>query len=78
MAHYGTAEMQGLGQTILDMGRVLQGREAVLRSYADHVTHELKSPLTTLRARPNCWTATTCPRRSGASCWPGSTRRRTG
>jgi len=49
MAHYGTAEMQGLGQTILDMGRVLQGREAVLRSYADHVTHELKSPLTTLR-----------------------------
>lgn len=49
MAHYGTAEMQELGQTILDMGRVLQGREAVLRSYADHVTHELKSPLTTLR-----------------------------
>jgi signal transduction histidine kinase len=34
---------------MLDMGRVLQGREAVLRSYADHATHELKSPLTVVR-----------------------------
>ncbi len=49
LPHYGTAEMQVLGQAMLDMGRVLQGREAVLRSYADHVTHELKSPLTVLR-----------------------------
>lgn len=47
--HYGTVEMQALGQAILDMGRVLQGREAVLRSYADHATHELKSPLTVMR-----------------------------
>lgn len=49
LPHYGTAEMRAMGQTILDMGHVLQGREAVLRSYADHVTHELKSPLTVLR-----------------------------
>ncbi|WP_368184901.1 sensor histidine kinase [Aestuariibius sp. HNIBRBA575] len=49
LAHYGTQEMREMGQTILDMGHVLQGREAVLRSYADHVTHELKSPLTVLR-----------------------------
>ncbi len=47
--HYGTAEMRDLGRAMLEMGRVLQGREAVLRSYADHVTHELKSPLTVLR-----------------------------
>ncbi len=47
--HYGTVEMQALGQAMLDMGRVLQGREAVLRSYADHATHELKSPLTVMR-----------------------------
>ncbi|QQA42187.1 sensor histidine kinase [Pelagovum pacificum] len=47
--HYGTSEMRDLGQAMLDMGKVLQGREAVLRSYADHVTHELKSPLTVLR-----------------------------
>ena len=49
LGHYGTREMGEMGQAILDMGRVLQGREAVLRSYADHVTHELKSPLTVLR-----------------------------
>ncbi len=49
LPHYGTRETRDLGQAMLDMGRVLQGREAVLRSYADHVTHELKSPLTVLR-----------------------------
>ncbi len=49
MEHYGTQEMHALGQSMLDMGRVLQGREAVLRSYADHATHELKSPLTVVR-----------------------------
>ena len=49
LAHYGTREMRDLGQAFLDMGRVLQGREAVLLSYADHATHELKSPLTVLR-----------------------------
>ena len=46
---YGTREMRDLGRAMLEMGRVLQGREAVLRSYADHVTHELKSPLTVVR-----------------------------
>lgn len=47
--HYGTREMQRLGEAMLGMGAVLRGREAVLRSYADHATHELKSPLTVLR-----------------------------
>ena len=49
LEHYGTSDMQALGQSFLDMGRALRGREAVLRSYADHVTHELKSPLTVVR-----------------------------
>ena len=49
LEHYGTADMQALGQSFLDMGRALRGREAVLRGYADHVTHELKSPLTVVR-----------------------------
>ncbi|AKS47225.1 Signal transduction histidine kinase [Octadecabacter temperatus] len=49
LAHYGTSDMQALGQSFLDMGRALQNREVVLRSYADHVTHELKSPLTVVR-----------------------------
>lgn len=47
--HYGTSDMQTLGQSFLEMGRALRGREAVLRGYADHVTHELKSPLTVVR-----------------------------
>ncbi|WP_245848297.1 sensor histidine kinase [Octadecabacter ascidiaceicola] len=49
LEHYGTADMQALGQSFLDMARALQNREVVLRSYADHVTHELKSPLTVVR-----------------------------
>lgn len=49
LAHYGTSEMYGLGRSFLDMGRALHSREAVLRGYADHVTHELKSPITVVR-----------------------------
>ncbi len=49
LEHYGTSDMQALGQSFMDMGRALRGREAVLRGYADHVTHELKSPLTVVR-----------------------------
>ncbi len=47
--HFGTPEFSDLGQSVLDMTAKLQAREAVLRSYADHVTHELKSPLTSVR-----------------------------
>ena len=49
LAHYGTSDMEALGRSFLELGRVLQGREVVLRSYADHVTHELKSPITVVR-----------------------------
>lgn len=49
LAHYGTAEMRHLGQAMTEMGRVLQDRETVIKSYADHVTHELTSPLTTVQ-----------------------------
>ncbi|MFQ6554054.1 sensor histidine kinase [Aestuariibius insulae] len=44
--HYGTSELRDLGGTVLRMGHVLQNREATIRAYTDHVTHELKSPLT--------------------------------
>jgi len=47
--HFGTPEFSTLGATVLDMTTRLRGREAVLRSYADHVTHELKSPLSAIR-----------------------------
>lgn len=47
--HFGTPEFSQLGEAVLEMTATLQGREAVLRSYADHVTHELKSPLSAIR-----------------------------
>ena len=47
--HFGTPEFSALGQSVLDMAATLQGREAVLRSYADHVTHELKSPISAVQ-----------------------------
>ena len=46
--HYGTPELSELGQAVIDMGSTLQDREAGLRAYTNHVTHELKSPLTSL------------------------------
>lgn len=47
--HVGTPEFSELGRAVRRMSRVLQGREMVMRSYADHVTHELKSPLTVVQ-----------------------------
>ncbi|MFQ1699210.1 ATP-binding protein [Loktanella agnita] len=47
--HFGTPEFSQLGQAVIAMTTTLQSREAVLRSYADHVTHELKSPLSVIR-----------------------------
>lgn len=46
--HFGTPELTALGQAVIDMGTTLQDREAGLRAYTNHVTHELKSPLTSL------------------------------
>ncbi|NNF92392.1 MAG: HAMP domain-containing protein, partial [Boseongicola sp.] len=47
--HYGTPEIGELGQAVLDMAEVLQSREMAVRGYTDHVTHELKTPLTAIR-----------------------------
>lgn len=49
LRHYGTQELRDLGQSVLDMATTLQNREASIRSFADHVTHELKSPITAIR-----------------------------
>ncbi|QGX97009.1 sensor histidine kinase [Roseovarius faecimaris] len=46
--HFGTPEISALGQAMLEMETTLQDREAGLRAYTNHVTHELKSPLTSL------------------------------
>ncbi|MEM9785606.1 MAG: ATP-binding protein [Pseudomonadota bacterium] len=47
--HVGTPEFLQLTEAVIEMTSRLRGREAVLRSYADHVTHELKSPLSAIR-----------------------------
>ena len=47
---YGTREVAGLTQSFLDMaGRFVEHSDYV-RSFATHVSHELKSPLTSIRA----------------------------
>lgn len=48
-AHFGTPEFRALGQSIMDMGETLHNRAETMRAYADHVTHELKSPLTSIQ-----------------------------
>lgn len=50
LAHYGTKELRDLGESVLDMAGRLQAREATIRSYTDHVTHEMKTPLSSIRA----------------------------
>ncbi|WP_137702821.1 ATP-binding protein [Marimonas lutisalis] len=50
LEHYGTAEFRDLGQAMLDMGATLQNRETGIRAFSDHVTHEMKSPLTSISA----------------------------
>lgn len=49
LRHYGTREMGELGARVLDMARRLQSREATVRGFTDHVTHELRTPLSAIR-----------------------------
>lgn len=49
LEHLGTPEIGELAQAVLDMAEVLQSREMAVRGYTDHVTHELKTPLTAIR-----------------------------
>ena len=48
--HFGTREISHMGQSVIAMASALQNREATIRSFTDHVTHELKTPVTALLA----------------------------
>jgi signal transduction histidine kinase len=48
-AHYGTAEFAQLSQSFLDMAEALQNRSDFIATFAAHVSHELKSPLTAIQ-----------------------------
>ncbi len=49
-AHFGTRELHRTARSVMDMAETLRDREATVRSYTDHVTHELKSPVAAIRA----------------------------
>lgn len=48
LAHYGMRELADLGESMLSMADTLQARSREIAIYTDHVTHELKSPVTSI------------------------------
>ncbi|MEM6479672.1 MAG: HAMP domain-containing sensor histidine kinase [Pseudomonadota bacterium] len=50
LEQYGTRELGEMGEAVLAMAVRLHGRVEDISTYADHITHELKTPLTTLAA----------------------------
>ena len=48
--HFGTPEFTALGAAMDDMATTLQNREAGVRAFSDHVTHEMRSPLSSISA----------------------------
>lgn len=48
LPHYGTREVAHLGQSFLTMADALQARAAAIQTFTAHVTHELKSPITSV------------------------------
>ena len=49
-AHFGTREIQAMAQSVIDMGATLANREVTIRSFTNHVSHELKTPLSAMQA----------------------------
>lgn len=48
--HFGTRELHATGRRVIAMAETLRDREATIRGYTDHVTHELKTPVSSIRA----------------------------
>lgn len=46
--HYGIKELADLGESVIEMGKTLSDRSRQVTTYTDHVTHELKSPVTAI------------------------------
>lgn len=49
LPHYGTRELRDLGLSVTAMAAALQNREASVRTFTDHATHELKTPVSAIR-----------------------------
>lgn len=48
LAHYGMRELADLGNSVVQMSKTLTDRSRQISVYTDHVTHELKSPVTSI------------------------------
>lgn len=49
LPHHGTRELAGLTQSFMAMAKRLSDRSDYLSTFASHVSHELKSPLTSIK-----------------------------
>jgi signal transduction histidine kinase len=49
LAHYGTRELAQLSHSFLDMAEQLSRRSDYIATFSSHLTHELKSPLTSIK-----------------------------
>jgi signal transduction histidine kinase len=49
LKHYGTRELALLGEAFLEMASALLARSTYLKTFATHVSHEFKTPLTSIR-----------------------------
>jgi signal transduction histidine kinase len=49
LKHHGTSEFARLSQSFLEMARRLNARSSFISTFATHVSHELKSPLTSIQ-----------------------------
>jgi signal transduction histidine kinase len=49
LVHHGTREMAALSDAFLDMAEKLHARSDSIQTFATHVSHELKSPLTAIQ-----------------------------
>jgi two-component system, OmpR family, sensor histidine kinase CreC len=49
LAHYGTREFAQLSHSFLDMAEQLARRSDYIATFSSHLTHELKSPLTSIK-----------------------------
>jgi two-component system OmpR family sensor kinase len=48
--HFGTREIHATARRVITMAETLRDREATVRAFTDHVTHEIKTPVTAILA----------------------------
>jgi signal transduction histidine kinase len=63
LAHYGTREFALLSRSFLEMAETLSHRSDHISTFAAHLTHELKSPLTSIRGAAELLQDTASPER---------------